>query len=335
VIGSRVMLDMPAQGGGGSQHLLPWQIRLLLREVLRARGDLFWSRLAERKHIDVYHETGMFPYRHACDLPTVLTIYDLSLAHYPQHHPRDRVRFFERHFVSRLVEVDHILTISDFIRQELIQQFGVDSGRVSTVPLAADRVFFPRQASEVATYLAGRQIPKSYFLYVGTLEPRKNLPHLMRALAQSRTKLPLVCAGAEGWMSGDLAPLIRRLGLSDRVQFLGHLGDRELALLYSGATAFFYPSLYEGFGLPVLEAMACGCPVVCSNQSSLPEVAGDAAVLLSPGDQRGWALALEGVIQDPEQRKELSRRGLERAQQFSWQSTAEQTVKLFREVISR
>jgi alpha-1,3-rhamnosyl/mannosyltransferase len=255
--------------------------------------------------------------------------------HYPEHHPRDRVRFFERHFRARLDEVDHVITISDFVRRELIEQLAVEPRRVTAVPLAADSVFFPRSRAEVAAYLAGRRLPREYLLYVGTLEPRKNLSLLMRALALSKTDLPLICAGAAGWLNRDFEKTTRRLGLTNRVLCLGHVEDSSLALLYSGATAFVYPSLYEGFGLPVLEAMACGCPVICSDRASLPEVAGEAAVLVSPCDERGLAESLDSVIQDTFRRKELSRLGLARASRFSWQETAQQTIKVFRQVMAR
>jgi glycosyltransferase involved in cell wall biosynthesis len=169
-------------------------------------------------------------------------------------------------------------------------------------------------------------------LFVGTLEPRKNLSLLIRALTISKTKIPLILAGWQGWGDKKWKQLIADPKLHRRIFFAGHVDDETLACLYTGASAFVFPSLYEGFGLPILEAMACGCPVICSNAASLPEVAGDAAFQLDPTDAEGLAHALDSVLTDSTLRRSMIQKGIERAQQFSWKETAAKTLEVFTRV---
>jgi glycosyltransferase involved in cell wall biosynthesis len=186
-------------------------------------------------------------------------------------------------------------------------------------------------------------IPETYLLYVGTLHPRKNLVRLVQAFAllfqspisSSQSSMPnlhLVLAGQKGWLYEDLFAEIRRLGLEERVRLTGYVPDADLPPLLSGAVAFVYPSLHEGFGLPVLEAMSCGTPVVCSSTSSLPEVAGDAALLVDPLDVEAWAQSLHQVAADQELRRSLVERGHLQIQRFSWQRCASETLQVFEEL---
>jgi glycosyltransferase involved in cell wall biosynthesis len=211
---------------------------------------------------------------------------------------------------------------------------GVDPARVRVVPEAAGPAFTPRPPESLPALARRLGLPldeRPYVLFVGTLEPRKNLPLLLEAFARLRARLDahLVVVGARGWLDGD----IMAARTNEAVHFVGWLGEDDLAVLYSHAGVLALPSLYEGFGLPVLEAMACGAPVVCSNAGPLPEVAGDAAVLLPPNDASLWTAALFETLTDRSQAAELRQRGFRRADTFSWRRTAELTREVYREAL--
>jgi alpha-1,3-rhamnosyl/mannosyltransferase len=192
--------------------------------------------------------------------------------------------------------------------------------------------FSPRPKEKINKMLENNKWPKNYILFVGTLEPRKNIAVLIKALSRMKNEAPLILAGWQGWGHKQWLNEIRSHGLEKRIYFANYVDEETLACLYSGACAFVYPSIYEGFGLPVLEAMACGCPVVCSNVSSLPEVAGDAALYITPHDDDELAHKLDKIIEDSSIKENLVERGKLRAQQFSWQKTAQQTVNLFKKI---
>jgi alpha-1,3-rhamnosyl/mannosyltransferase len=283
------------------------------------------------KRYDLYHETGFVPAAQS-RLPTVFSLYDLSLLRYAETHPRDRVLFFEMYMKRRLHHATHILTISRFVQDEIQDLFRWPEGRISAVPLAPDAVFFPRPADRVVHVKKRLGIPGDYLLFVGSLEPRKNLWGLIQALRICRSHIPLVLVGWSGWGEKTwLGEACRHLG--QRLIGLGFVDDELLACLYSGASALVYPSLYEGFGLPIVEAMACGCPVICSNTSSMPEVAGGAARLVDPRDPEDLAAAIDHVLESSQYRQELIRKGLARAARYSWERTARETRAVFEKVL--
>ena len=288
--------------------------------------------IAHTRRFDVYHETTSFPAA-VRGLPVVHTVYDLSLLKHRDKHPRERVMLFDFFFKRRLPYATHVLTISEFMRQEILEELRLPEDRVTAVPLAPEAVFYRRSPEQVAQVLAKAGWPSEYFLFVGTLEPRKNLPLLLQALARSKTRVPLILAGWQGWGGPDWESDLERLKLRERVVCTGYVDEEALACLYSGAAAFVYPSWYEGFGLPVLEAMACGCPVICSNTSSLPEVAGDAAILIDPRDAEGLANALDTVLDDSALQQSLAQLGLKKAAEFSWENTALRTLEVFANVV--
>lgn len=279
----------------------------------------------------VYHETAFTPAR-LTTVPTVFSIYDLSLRRYRETHPRERVWMFEYFIKTRLRYARHILTISEFIRREIIDEFKVSPAMVSAVPLAPDPLFVPRgrQATDAVRKKYG--LPRDYLLFVSSLEPRKNIDLLIDALAVAPMDIPLVLVGWNGWGRKDWLEKVHHAGLSRRIHTIGHIPDHDLSAVYSGAAALVYPSLYEGFGLPIVEAMACGCPVICSRAASMPEVAGDAALLIDPADCDDLVHALDTVVHDSQVRSDLVARGDRRAAAFTWESTARQTVDIFRQV---
>ncbi|MGC8719916.1 MAG: glycosyltransferase family 4 protein [Thermodesulforhabdaceae bacterium] len=311
----------------------PWWLLTFHRAIFWLGFEIRLNSVLKRQHASLYHEPGFFPAR-VTHCPQVLTIYDLSLIKMPYFHPKDRVAFFRLFFKRRLPFASHIITISEFIRQEVLEFLPVEPHRVTAVPLASSGNFRPRAISSVRNIMEKYGLRKPYILAVGTIDPRKNLRLLLRSLAlMNREDVMLVMVGWKGWGYGDLANEIEKLKARIPIRFLGYLSDEELAALYSGAHFLVYPSLYEGFGLPVLEAMACGCPVICSSTSSLPEVAGDAALYIDPHNAGDLAGKMELLLDDEPMRQDLVHRGLLRAAEFSWEKVAEKTLQVFRSII--
>lgn len=280
---------------------------------------------------DIYHETGFVPAR-VPDIPVVYTLYDLSLRRYAHAHPKERVWFFEFFLKRRLPLAGHVLTISEYIRQEAIEELRVPAHRITAVPLAPDPGFHPRPHDQISEVLSRLGIPGNYLLFTGTLEPRKNIDLLVQALARTKHDIPLVLAGWSGWGDKAWQDFISGHGLENRIIRPGYVDEEDLACLYSGADIFIYPSLYEGFGLPVLEAMACACPVITTNASCLPETAGNAALLTDPHDPDQLAHGIDRILENNELRQEMKQAGLGRAGKFTWEKTARATLELFSRV---
>jgi len=301
-----------------------------------ARGQLF---LWHARNLDNYvlHTPNciLMPFPGAA----VTTIHDLSYIHYPQHHPRERVAFMNRQMPRTLAQAAMIVTDSEFVRRELIDLLGVAAHRIQTVPLGVDKSFRPRSPAESAPILARHGLAGvSYLLVVATLEPRKNLLSLVEAYSRLPTPLrrqhPLVIVGARGWLTGELERRLEPLERGGQVKRLGYVLQEDLPLIYAGAHAFVFPSLYEGFGLPVLEALASGTPTLTSNRSSLPEVAGDAALLVDPENVDTLTAGLERLLTDAEWRAQATERGLRQARQFSWERCVDETVAVYRRALA-
>ncbi|HYU20923.1 MAG TPA: glycosyltransferase family 1 protein [Chloroflexota bacterium] len=268
--------------------------------------------------------------------PTVVTLYDLSFMRFPELFKRGNRLYLRLLAPPSLRRASRVIAISEHTRQDAIRLCGVAPERVTAIHLAADPRFRPADAAQVTRFRQQRGLASPFILYLGTLEPRKNVATLVRAYAKlgaaERTGLKLVLAGGRGWQYESIFALVHQLGLTDDVLFPGFVPTGEEALWYTAAEIFAFPSLYEGFGLPLLEAMACGTPVVASNTSSLPEVVGSAGLLVEPTDVHGLAAALQRLIDDDDLRARLRAAGLARASLFSWQRMAEQTVQVYREV---
>jgi glycosyltransferase involved in cell wall biosynthesis len=245
-------------------------------------------------------------------------------------HPADRIRWLERAMPRALARTAAILVDSEFVRQEVLATFGIDPVRVHTAYLGVSPAFRPRSDVETrATLGALDLVHGEYVLAVGTIEPRKNVKHVLDAYARlpeaMRKRYPLVIAGAKGWRAADLESELRALVERGLIRFLGYVADDDLPLLYAGAAAFVFASIYEGFGLPPLEAMASGVPVLVAERAALPEVTGDAALKLDPARPDETARTLASMLDE--------RRGLERAADFTWEACAHATLRVYREVI--
>jgi glycosyltransferase involved in cell wall biosynthesis len=265
----------------------------------------------------------------------LITVHDLSVLHYPHTHPSERLRRFEQQFGSSLARATHVITDSETVRGEVIAEFGLDYDRVTAIPLGVGPEFHPRSRAEVEPQLAQFGLaPGGYALCVSTLEPRKKIAELLRAWRELpqplRSSTPLVLAGAKGWLNEPLHDAIRDGIGQGWLKHLGFVPNQSLPALYSGASLFLYPSIYEGFGLPPVEAMASGVPVMVSKRSCLPEICGEPAAYVDPDDSEGFVTAIAEALTNGEWRERARKRGIERAAAYSWDKCASQTVELYR-----
>lgn len=289
-----------------------------------------------RDRIDLAHFQYVAP--PLCPCPTVVTVHDISFELFPENfHPLERKRMqWLVPFSAR--KAAHVITVSEFSRRAIMQRYGVPEQRISvTHEGVSDNFRQARDAAWVASRTARFGLAKPYVLGVGNLQPRKNLERLLKAFARLRgagVAWDLVLVGQTAWHGQRVHALVRDLGITDAVRFTGYLGEEELIALYRQAAVFAFPSLYEGFGLPVVEAMACGAPVLTSNAASLPEVAGDAAILVDPYSENEIHDGLRRLVEDGDLRAELSARGKLQAARYSWRSTAAQTAEIYARCLS-
>lgn len=287
----------------------------------------------------LYHEPNYIPLRY--NGPTVITVHDLSWLRHPETHPAERVRYLNRNFPKALERADHILTVSAFTREELKQVFGTPAERITVTPLGVDhRHYRPRTAQESLPVLRRHGLAwKGYILSVGTLEPRKNLRLAVAAHsllpAHLQQKHPLVLVGAHGWGKTHIQPPLARQIKHRNIILLGYVPEDELPYLYAGASAFVYPSRYEGFGLPPLEAMACGAPVITSTAQALCEVGGQATLTIPPDQPEALLNALRTVLEDMDRAESLTALGLQRASQFTWHTCAKTTMQGYQDALRK
>jgi len=287
-----------------------------------------------RNPVDLLHVQYTSPPR--CPCPVVATIHDLSFEHLPETFNR-RSRAQLRLTVRRTARnAAQILTLSEFSRRDIIDTYKIDPERVSVTPAAAPPNFAPvTDETELRRIRMTYAIERDYILALGSIQPRKNLVRLIKAyslLSQDRaqTELPLlVLAGKRGWLESETLRAAETSIARKNIRFIGYVPDADLPGLYSGASCFAYPSIFEGFGLPVVEAMQCGTPVIAGDRTSLPEIVGDAGVLVDPFDENTIAAALIRLISDPDGRAELREKSFQRARRFSWTKTARLTLEAY------
>ncbi len=267
----------------------------------------------------------------------VVTVHDLNFLYYPEFLTAESRRYYTDQIEWAVRRADHVLADSEATRQDLIRLLDVPPAKVTTVHLAADPSFRPLPEAEIRPALARYGLEPGYLLFVGTLEPRKNLPGLFgayrRLLDEGIAQAPLVVVGGKGWLYEEIFARVEALGLRERVRFLHAVPDADLPALYNGAALLVLPSFYEGFGLPALEAMACGTPVVVSDRGSLPEIVGEAGVRVDPDDEAAIAEGLRGLLLDPDLRRRLAEKGQARAARFTWERTARETLAVYHRVL--
>jgi glycosyltransferase involved in cell wall biosynthesis len=267
--------------------------------------------------------------------PTVVTIHDLGYLHMPEDHPPAQRKMLDLSTRWSARTTDHIIAISEATRHDLIGAYGVSPNKISVIHHGVGSTFQPRSEEEIADVRARLRLPPRFVLAVGTVQPRKNLGRLaasMRTVAAAGLEHRLVVAGKPGWLVDRVERDIAVSGASHLVDRLGYVSAADLPLLYAAADAFAFPSLYEGFGLPVLEAMAAGTPVLTSDRAALPEVAGNAALLVDPTDSDAIGDALARLLTDQALRAQLRRNGLERSYAFTWERAAAATLSVLRSV---
>ncbi|MEE8391962.1 MAG: glycosyltransferase family 1 protein [Anaerolineae bacterium] len=254
---------------------------------------------------------------------SLVTIHDLGYLYFPEAHPWRQRLYLDLSTRWNARTAAHILTDSEATKSDLVTRYATPPDKITVAYPGRDETLAPvRDPAEIEMVKARYGIAGDYFLYVGTLQPRKNLARIVAAFATLELETVLVLAGKHGWLYDDLFAQVRRMGLEGRVLFPGYIPDKDKAALMSGALAFVFPSLYEGFGLPVVEAQSCGCPVIASTTSSLPKVAGDAALLVDPHDVTAIAAAMQRVVADSALRESLIERGFVNARRFSWTTCA-------------
>jgi alpha-1,3-rhamnosyl/mannosyltransferase len=327
-----------AGAGGGAPPSALQRAKTWAREVLRRCGRAFNSwhfrRFCTDHRIDLYHEPNYITL--PSDVPTVVTLHDLSVLLHPEWHPADRVAHFERHFQDTLRRSSHVITVSDFTRREVIEELGVPAERVTRVYNGIRPNLAPMPRPEVEAALRRLELPEQYLLHVGTIEPRKNLMTLLRAYCglppALRERCPLLLVGGWGWNVQELRDYWQAEARFRGVLHLGYVEDEDLAAIYNGARALFCPSLYEGFGLPPVEMLACGGAVVCSTAAALVETAGARAHLVEPEDGDGWRAALRRAAEDDDWCEGLRVGAVEAARPFTWERCAAETWAVYRQV---
>jgi glycosyltransferase involved in cell wall biosynthesis len=268
--------------------------------------------------------------------PYVLTVYDLVQHYYPEYVAEKTLQRLQKYLPRSLEKAEHILTISEATKKSFIEVMGVPEEKITVTLLAAEQIFHDPISPETKRAVAEKYaLPKDYVLAVGTLEPRKNLRTLLEAYALLKPdqRQPLVVVGGQGWSFDETKALIGELKLADEVIFTGYVPDEDLPALYAGATVFVFPTHYEGFGIPVAEAMAVGVPVICSNTSSVPEVAGPAGRMFDPNSSAELADTLKEVLGSRTLQDEMATASQAQGRKFSWQETARQTHAVYQRVL--
>ncbi len=322
-------------GSSPPKPAAPSATKSLAVRLARTAYSTHFQAVARFGRFDLYHEPNLVPF--LVPLPTVVTVHDLSVLLFPQWHPADRVKRYEQAFARGIAAAAHILVDSNAVRAEAIRILGLSPKRVTTVHCGISSSFRPQSPAEIATTRTRLELPARYLLYVGTVEPRKNLGMLLRAYcdlpAELRDRCPLILGGTWGWKSEPEREFFEQKARHCGVRYLGYVADEDLPGLYAGAEALFYPSFYEGFGLPPVEMMACGGAAVVSSADAVREVIGNSAPVLDPNDLNAWRNAMTLAITDREYFARFRRNAVAHAAQFSWVNAAHQTYSVYQSVL--
>ncbi len=310
----------------------------------RARMDteaplkrIFWEQLAQPWQLgefDLYHALA-FVAPLWLTKPCVVTVYDLSFIHYPQMLSAARRLYLRLLTALTCQRARRVIAISHSTARDLSESLGIPASKIDVAAPGYDaNVFRPLPDEEVAVFRREKGLPERFWLFIGTLEPRKNLTTLLQAYAALPVRLPLIIGGGKGWQYEAIFAAAERFEFANEVQFPGFIPAEELPFWYNSAETFVYPSIFEGFGLPVLEAMACGAPVIVSDVSSLPEIAGDVGIRVSPHDTAAWTAALHKALTDGDWRRQAGADGPAAVARYRWEATAQETIKSYRRALN-
>ena len=282
---------------------------------------------------DIYWQPNFIPIEGVKAKKIVTTVHDFSFILHKDFHPKERIKYFENNFFKNIIRSDMIVTGSEFSKQEILERLDFKDDQIKVIYHGINHELFKIYDDlEV-----GFELPEKFIFSVGSIEPRKNLLGLLKAYNllndEIKKEYKLVLAGFKGWENDEIMNIINKN--KENIIYLGFISDIELAKVYNLASCFVFPSFYEGFGLPVLEAMACGTPVICSNSSSLPEVGGNAVVYCDPYSIEDIENKIELVLKSDDLQEDMIAKGLERAKEFSWDKSAELHLKLFKEVLKK
>lgn len=300
---------------------LRWHMKVL-QDVKKERPDMYFA-----------PSSFIVPALAPKWLKVVITVHDLVAWLFPMRHNM-KATFIERLTLPRALKKGaYVTTVSENTKKDLIQIFKTKDEKIEVIPCAASKAFRPCPLQEIQKFREEKKLPEKYILAVGTLEPRKNMKTLIKSMSQIPADISLYIIGGKGWQYEEIFDEVKKNGLEHRIKFLGYVEEKELPLYYNAATCFVFPSLYEGFGIPPLEAMQCGCPVVCSNTSSLPEVVGESALLVDPLASNDMSKAIHSILSDIELGANLREKGLSQASKFSWEKSAKSLNRMFCRIV--
>jgi len=303
-------------------------IKKLVREIILLLGKI------NAKSYDIYWEPNLLPNQNIKTKKLITTVHDFSFILHKEYHPKERIEYIDKYFTKNIIKSDMIITGSHFTKNEILQRLDFKEEQIEVIYHGIDHNLFQVYSNE--DLKVDFELPKKFILSVGSIEPRKNLIGLLEAYSklslEIKKEYKLVIAGFKGWENKEIMALIEKN--QENIHYLGFISDKELSIVYNLASLFVFPSFYEGFGLPVLEAMACGTPVVCSDSSSIPEVGGDAVVYCDPNNTDDISNKIVQVLNDTELQKSMKVSGIKRAKEFTWEKSALQHIKVFQKVLS-
>ncbi len=301
-------------------------VKRVFRKIINIVGKF------SSKSYDLYWEPNFIPIENIKAKKIVTSVHDFSFILYKEFHPKQRIEYFENNFFKNIYRSDYIITGSEFSKQEILQRLDFPQEKIQVIYHGVNHNIFRVYENITLPF----DLPKKFIFCVGSIEPRKNLLGLLQAYNMLEPSIKdtykLVLAGFKGWENKELMQLIEKN--KKNIHYLGYISDEELAKVYNLASLFVFPSFYEGFGLPVLEAMACATPVVCSNSSSLPEVGADAACYFDPNNTEDIAKKITLVLNDTSLQQQMLQRGLQIAKNFTWEKSAQKHSEIFQKVLS-
>lgn len=317
---------------------LPHQLNRSWWPTSHPAGRIVWEQvalplLALQEGVDVLHGLA-FVTPWATRKPTVVTVYDLSFIHYPESFPKAQRLYLQSQTGRSCRQAQHIITISEASKQDICHHFGIAPEKITVIYPGVDPIFRPLPEAQKQAFRQNKQLPGRFILHVGTLQPRKNILVLLHALAQlNQPEIHLVIVGGKGWFYEQIFQTVQQLGLLTQVHFPGYVADEELPFWYNCADGLVFPSVYEGFGMPIAQALACATPVIASKSSAMPEVGGQVALYFDPHDVSDLVRQLQQLLNDVSWSQQVAQKAPAQAQQFSWPTAGRQTAGVYRQLL--